>query len=474
MKYMILFLTLLLVLPLQAQTDADLFPLAFKGNNQIWAYDPSTGEFNQLTDDIFVEQYAVSSGGQWVAYDQFAPVTLDMIERVGGMSGSMPTDIWYANLTTGATYLAAEQPANAVFGMEGQPDFAYARGGITWSPDEERIAWMELRYPDQDYWLGIHDLRTGQTSTYPLNLPVQHSIPSPFAIYWQDGIALVSKSLNRDTGIVETRILIFNDDGSVRWNIPMNREEHPEEIRESLWVYNTALDIVEKGRWYFYVSDGEGTGVLIDPRNELVVPFNGEFELFHTHRSGQSLTARRSGARVDDEQAWEITAADGSTHTITLPWYVLPQLAPDGSMIAAYDTPARSNLSIWRAGDWGMLSSEQDLRINSADWGQQAWRTVTQPDNQAETITCPDFTTSRLVVGGLGRVIPGMGANRLRANSSADANPIGEIPEGGVFLVLDGPRCQGGFAWWQVDYEGRAGWTAEGAGETYWLEPVLR
>lgn len=43
---------------------------------------------------------------------------------------------------------------------------------------------------------------------------------------------------------------------------------------------------------------------------------------------------------------------------------------------------------------------------------------------------------------------------------------------GGAFTVVGGPRCESGVQWWQVNYNGRVGWTVEGDGFTYYLEPV--
>ena len=50
---------------------------------------------------------------------------------------------------------------------------------------------------------------------------------------------------------------------------------------------------------------------------------------------------------------------------------------------------------------------------------------------------------------------------------------IGQIPAGGVFYVLSGPVCgSDGRSWWQVNYNGLTGWTAEGEGYgNYWVEP---
>jgi LysM repeat protein len=80
---------------------------------------------------------------------------------------------------------------------------------------------------------------------------------------------------------------------------------------------------------------------------------------------------------------------------------------------------------------------------------------------------CP--LTPRLVPGGQGRVTPGQ-PNTLRGQPNGGAT-VGQIPGGGVFTVVAGPQCAGGINWWQVNYNGVVGWTGEGQGSTYWLEP---
>ncbi len=84
---------------------------------------------------------------------------------------------------------------------------------------------------------------------------------------------------------------------------------------------------------------------------------------------------------------------------------------------------------------------------------------------------CPLQT--RLSIGGYGRVTPGL-PNSLRSGAGQYGGTvrIGQIPAGGLFSVLSGPACASdGRWWWQVNYNGVTGWTAEGQNSTYWVEP---
>jgi hypothetical protein len=83
--------------------------------------------------------------------------------------------------------------------------------------------------------------------------------------------------------------------------------------------------------------------------------------------------------------------------------------------------------------------------------------------------SCPGALPSRLIIGERGSVLPD-GPNRVRVGPAGAV--IGKIPEGQSFAVLAGPRCTSNhIAWWKVDYNGLVGWTPEGQGINYWLEP---
>jgi hypothetical protein len=84
------------------------------------------------------------------------------------------------------------------------------------------------------------------------------------------------------------------------------------------------------------------------------------------------------------------------------------------------------------------------------------------------------YQQPRLYSGVTGRVttVPNL-PNRLRDYPGYYGRVIAQIPPGATFTVLSGPHCENGLNWWQVNYGGRIGWTAEGNGASvYWLEPL--
>lgn len=88
---------------------------------------------------------------------------------------------------------------------------------------------------------------------------------------------------------------------------------------------------------------------------------------------------------------------------------------------------------------------------------------------------CPGFLPSRLTAGATGRVttVPNL-PNRIRSYPGFSADVLGQIPAGQQFWIANGPYCAENSAWWQVSYGGIVGWTAEGQGGVYWLEPIAQ
>ena len=77
----------------------------------------------------------------------------------------------------------------------------------------------------------------------------------------------------------------------------------------------------------------------------------------------------------------------------------------------------------------------------------------------------------RLWVGYTGVVAPGI-PNRLRANASLNGQVLANMTAGETFSVISGPSCVNNLTWWQVNYRGTVGWTAEGQNGQFWVDPV--
>jgi hypothetical protein len=82
------------------------------------------------------------------------------------------------------------------------------------------------------------------------------------------------------------------------------------------------------------------------------------------------------------------------------------------------------------------------------------------------------YQPTRLIAPMQARVVPGGAPNNLRAEPRTDAALVGEIPPGAIISIMAGPQCANSLVWWQVDYDGAVGWTVEGEGDIYWLEPL--
>ncbi len=93
------------------------------------------------------------------------------------------------------------------------------------------------------------------------------------------------------------------------------------------------------------------------------------------------------------------------------------------------------------------------------------------PISAQEDPNCPGVPVPRLTVGSTARVLPG-DPNNVRSDATRGAELTGTIPGGETFDVLAGPTCADGLNWWQIQYGDLVGWTVEGSGSDYWVEPV--
>lgn len=90
-------------------------------------------------------------------------------------------------------------------------------------------------------------------------------------------------------------------------------------------------------------------------------------------------------------------------------------------------------------------------------------------------VFCESAPESFLIIGERGRVT--LNEDRrwlnLRAGPGTENEVIAQLAPLEEFLVLDGVRCVGPYAWYQIDFRGRVGWIAEGFDGLYYAEPWL-
>jgi len=89
-----------------------------------------------------------------------------------------------------------------------------------------------------------------------------------------------------------------------------------------------------------------------------------------------------------------------------------------------------------------------------------------------DTSSCPLTTPLQLVIGQQARVLSGKGTNRVRDMPSTSGAVLYQIEGSTIFDVIGPPECRDGYRWWQISFQGQAGWTAEGDDTEYFLEPV--
>ncbi|NPV66104.1 MAG: WD40 repeat domain-containing protein [Anaerolineae bacterium] len=83
---------------------------------------------------------------------------------------------------------------------------------------------------------------------------------------------------------------------------------------------------------------------------------------------------------------------------------------------------------------------------------------------------CPGETAaSYLRVGAAARVADQAHPVRLRAEPATDSLFLQVIYQDAILRVIGGPACVADRRWWQVDVNGRTGWTVEAAGGRYLL-----
>jgi hypothetical protein len=218
-----------------------------------------------------------------------------------------------------------------------------------------------------------------------------------------------------------------------------------------------------------YISSPEAAAVVayVEPGNtNLGWPtwvLDGQAALLHHDGDSTSTLIFRTGETQQVEYAGQARLVGGT---------------PDGWVMVLIDTGdvhhyqvIDGTITVLPLGNLPHPQMFESRLVYQTPLGTEAVSGFTFSEGTFEGTVCPGFLPSRLKIGQPGRVTPG-DANNLRAEPTTQSQRVGQIPGGGAFMVLDGPVCTPGMAWWQVEYNGVVGWTGEGQDNTYWLEPA--
>ncbi|NDJ78417.1 MAG: hypothetical protein GYB65_19380 [Chloroflexi bacterium] len=478
MKVRLVFAVLLIAVLLPVQWGAPAHaqppetPLIILSGYDVFLASPQDGTLTPLVMDRHVLGIALSPDGARLAYTAWAPISIEAVERTGGIGGGpLPADIHVLDLGTGTDTLIAAQPEDARFMVDGGPDSALLRSKPTWSPDGTQLAWTEIHYPSsaqETNRLMVYDFDTGNARVVATHLPERAYVGGPQDVVWGAGGLAVLAVTYRETGTgteFMRGVEVYDPvSGVILAEAYYSDEaEQPQRPVDFAWM---TLD----GQAYVGMLFGDGQWRLLDPATGQVIHTPNSAELYSPLVPGGVVLALTFDPDDDNfyrNRIWT-PLPDGLPLPYNEPMVVI---APDGQAMAF---PQDGSVVLYRD---GVVIATVPMAgyISSVVWGPTAWRIAGEgsvAETPDTTTACPGTLPSRLVAGGMAQVIPDTSANNMRATPGTAGDMVVQILPGEPFPVVDGPVCADGYAWWQVQYGGTTGWTAEGDSSSYWLEPV--
>jgi hypothetical protein len=312
----------------------------------------------------------------------------------------------------------------------------------TWSPDGTRLGWSEVNPDFETAAIRAYDPAADEVITLVASTPLNYACgsgPNPPEISWSSaGIAVTYWISSTVDACMSERlgVYVYEDaNGALIADLPVGETGGYDYLDSVMWV------------------TGVGERMLVSQGNtHYLVALDG------------TVTTASGGTE------W-ILAGDGETIRPFLPFMGSAfGVSPDGRAALLL---IETNLYTVIDGAIGMISlMTVEPEIRSLTHGQDiAWSALRRQITPNASDTRCSLAKPIFYSDDPARVIRGMGANNLRFAPFADAELIGEIPEGGEMQVNFRTHiCNDGIVWRYVTYEGITGWTAESRGQTVYLE----
>lgn len=358
-----------------AQSDLPEMPLVILANNSLYAWTPEQADPTMLTMNSFTLPPVVSPYSTEIAYTTFAPLTIDAIQRTGGIGGgALPSDIWVMNPTTRQLREIAGQPENASFFTEGVDDYAISRSVPAWSWDGMKLAFAEHIYPSHENQLALYDFATNSARIVYRDFPEQAAVAGPMVVKWV-GAFMVVHSISTDIDYSDRQAFyVFSADGALIRTInlptgyPMLRYE-----------------AVQQGDRYFIgVQSNDGEWILFEPLHGTQAQVNGYVEMYAWPAPETSLALE---PRYDESGTpiWQAYDAAGQIvdRFSTARYFPAERitLSPDGQTVAYSEHNAETRVfeNVVRVVRGTAGANVPDVSdnpfVSSVAWGPMAWRT---------------------------------------------------------------------------------------------------
>ncbi len=407
-----------------------------------------------------------SPDGQLLAL-KFEPLLVtEARERVGGWGGGEnPADLIICNPDSGIIARFSQPEDAALFDPSGRPDKFTIRSLPAWSPDGSALSWTECPAACEPAKVVRYDLASGAL-TELATLPPLYGVPTSVPVAWGGPLILVQAYTYDEAAQREVSRLFGYDPatGGLVLDVELSQTDTTG-VTDFFWID-------AGGTPQIAVLRSSGAWVRVDPATGETDLLEGTPEVFNPLApEGISAVADGRAAQFANLH-WLVREGETLTPlSADVRGFTPPSVAADGNALLFYDnlTPR-----IYRAGEIVDLPLPplSPATPAYASWGPQAWRLYAGELPSSGEYVCLGAPEPRLTVGAAARVVVGQGANNLRDAASTGGSLLGTIPEGAMVDVLGGPECANGYTWWQVVYNGMTGWTAEGEGLDYWLEPA--
>lgn len=487
-----LFLLMASLAPMEAdaapsQNEQSAPPLVFLMRGDLWAFSESDTQPRQLTEWGYNQPPAVSPDGRTVAYASVSEIAIDALRRFGDTPNVPPANIWLYDLMTNQSQRIASQPGNATFGSGNATETFVRRSSPAWSPDGTALAWVEhLANTNMSQELVIYDVARGaERRRYGLTISGDQPVLGP--VWGMAGIALraplVAANATQAQGVGAEMFLIFDNNGDLK-----NSFQYAPPLNVSIYDFAWVSQGVGEFLGLLY---NNGVWSLVDPATGVQAALTGQPERVTATQVSSAGVYPATGPVGPSGFAW-VVRMDGQVAALGFTgWPGQVAVSPDGRAVA-YSSDA---VYIVRGGQVTRVPGTEGINGAYVTWGWNTWRAqqriVAQPTlpppptprPAAPVVTlpgglCVNSPAPRLAVGMNGRVTTSPpfpnSLNLLPGRPSRNPSNyrLALIPAGAAFTVTAGPICADELAWWQVNFNGIVGWTAEGEGRVYWLEPA--